>query len=108
MHGGFIGGGVAWLADKVGQPVVLERLGKHRFGISSGTWVVNGHSHVPGIDHEAKVANSGSFVGAPFNKFIFRIHVGSGIVFDGNTIELQKYEGLAIKNLYPYSTKWEW
>ena len=71
LHEGIIGGGIAWLAKKVGQEVPLEKLGKKRFDIPADTWVVNGHSHVPGIDQKAKVANTGSFVVAPFNKFIF-------------------------------------
>ncbi len=103
LHGGMSGGGIAWLASKVGLEVPLEKLGKKRFDIPEDTWVVNGHSHFPGIDQTAKVANTGSFVGAPFNKFIFRIHIGTGILFDGEKVELLEYEGLNIKKLYPFS-----
>lgn len=103
LHSGIIGGGISWLAEKVGQSLPLERLGKKRFGIDQETWVISGHSHVPGIDQEAKVANTGSFVGAPFNKFIFRIHIGTGVLFDGDKVELLEYEGLNIKRLYPFS-----
>ena len=103
LHGGVVGGGVSWLAQKFGQDLVLEKLGKKRFDIPADTWVVNGHSHVPGIDQKAKVANTGSFVGAPFNKFIFRIHVGTGILFDGQNVELLQYEELNLKKLYPFS-----
>ena len=103
LHGGVIGGGISWLAEKFGQDLVLEKLGKKRFDIPADTWVVAGHSHVPGIDQEAKVANTGSFVGAPLNTFIFRIHIGTGILFDGSRVELQEYEGLNIKKLYPFS-----
>lgn len=103
LHTGMIGGGIGWLAEKIGKPLPLERLGKKRFGIDEHTWVINGHSHVPGIDKEAKVANTGSFVGAPFNKFIFRIHIGTGVLFEDNRVELQEYEGLNLKSLYPFS-----
>ena len=103
LHGGIIGGGISWLAGKFGFPLPLERLGKKRFGIDEDTWVMNGHSHVPGIDQQARVANTGSFVGAPFNKFIFQVHVGTGILFDGDRVELQEYEGLNLKKLYPFS-----
>ena len=103
LHGGMIGGGIAWLAKIVGQEVVLEKLGKKRFDIPADTWVVNGHSHFPGIDQAAKIANTGSFVGAPFNKFVFRIHIGTGILFEDEKVELLEYEGLNIKKLYPFS-----
>ena len=103
LHEGIFGGGIAWLAKKIGQEVVLEKLGKKRFDIPADTWVVSGHSHVPGIDQASKVANTGSFVGAPLNTFIFRIHVGSGILFDKGKVELLQYEGLNIKKLYPFS-----
>jgi predicted phosphodiesterase len=102
VHAGMIGGGIGWLAEKFGFRLPLEKLGKDRFGIDRDTWVINGHSHVPGIDSAAKVANTGSFVGAPFNKLIFKIHIGTGILFDGDTAELQKYDGLNIKSLYPF------
>lgn len=103
LHGGMSGGGIAWLASKIGLEVPLERLGKKRFDIGKDTWVINGHSHFPGIDKDARVGNTGSFVGAPFNKFIFRIHIGTGILFDGEKVELLEYEGLNIKKLYPFS-----
>jgi predicted phosphodiesterase len=110
LHAGIIGGGIGWFAEKVGFPLPLEKLGKKRFGIDKDTWVINGHSHVPGIDQAAKVANTGSFVGAPFNKFIFRMHIGTGVLFDpsadeagGSTVELQEYEGLNLKKLYPFA-----
>jgi len=103
LHGGMAGGGIAWLARMVGQEVVLEKFGKRQFSIPKDTWVINGHSHVPGIDQAAKAANTGSFVGAPFNKFIFRVHIGTGILFSGGTVTLQEYEGLRIKNLYPFA-----
>lgn len=103
LHGGIVGGGITWLAEKVGVVLPLEKLGKKRFGIDEHTWLIAGHSQVPGIDHAAKVANTGSFVGAPFNKIIFRIHIGTGVLFDGDRVELHKYEGLNIKKLYPFS-----
>jgi hypothetical protein len=103
LHGGFVGGGVSWLFDKVGQPLWLERLGRTRFNIPQDTWIINGHSHVPGIIQKEKVANTGSFVGAPFNKYIFRIHIGTGVLFDNGKVELQKYQGLNIKKRYLFS-----
>ncbi len=103
LHQGIIGGGITWISEKFGFSLPLEKLGKHRFGIEKDTWLISGHSQVPGIDQKAKVANTGSFVGAPFNKLIFKIHIGTGVLFDGDHVELQKYEGLNIKKLYPFS-----
>lgn len=103
LHGGIIGGGITWFAEKFGLVLPLEKLGKKRFGIHKNVWLIAGHSQVPGIDQVAKVANTGSFVGAPFNKLIFHIHIGTGVLFDGDHVELQKYEGLNIKKLYPFS-----
>ena len=42
-------------------------------------------------------------MGAPFNKFIFRIHIGTGVLFDGGAVELQEYEGLNLKELYLFA-----
>jgi len=108
MHGqqmfwGIVGGGISWLGQKVGQPLPLERIGRKRFGISEDTWFVTGHSHVPALHGESKTANAGSFVGAPFNKYIFRIHIGTGILFDDGQVELLEFQDLNIKNLYPFA-----
>lgn len=87
LHDGLIGGGVSWLAQKLHRPLPFERLAKKRYGIDTHTWLVTGHSHVPAIDHENKIANTGSFAGAPFN-FFFQIHVGTAVRIDSDGVQL--------------------
>ena len=91
LYGGIAGGGISWLAQKFGYPLALERLGRKRFRIDEHTWIVAGHSHVPAINQESKIANTGSFAGVPFN-FFFRIHAGTGILFDEGKVQLIQFE----------------
>ena len=103
IHTGIIGGGISWIARSLGYPLPLERLARRRFGIDEATWLITGHSHVPAIQGDRKMANTGSFVGAPFNKYIFKIHIGTGILFDGEKVELLEFQDLNIKNLYIFA-----
>ena len=99
LHGGLVGGGVSWLLQRFGYSLVLERLGRKKFEISNDTWIINAHSHVPAIDQRAKIANTGSFVGAPFN-FFFRLPIGTGVVFDTGDVQLLKFQGVNREKFY--------
>lgn len=93
LYGGLVGGGISWLSKLLGYSLVLERLGRKKFKIPNETWIINAHSHVPAIHKKAKIANTGSFVGAPFN-FFFRLSVGTGVVFDQGDVELVEFKGV--------------
>ena len=99
LHGGVVGGGVSWLLKLFGYSLALERLGRKKFEIPQDIWVINAHSHVPAIDRKAKIANTGSFVGAPFN-FFFRLPIGTGILFDGDDVQLLKFQGVNREKFY--------
>ena len=88
LYGGIVGGGISWVAKKFGMLLPLERLGKAKLNIAKETWLITGHSHVPGLDQVHKIANTGSFVGAPFNDLIFHIPIGTGIMVKNNKVEL--------------------
>jgi UDP-2,3-diacylglucosamine pyrophosphatase LpxH len=103
LYGGYTGGGLSWAAQKLRYVLPLERLARTRLGIDKDTWLVVGHSHVPAIHKGSKTANTGSFVGAPFNSIVFRVHVGTGVLFHGGETELVKFENLTLKNLYPFA-----
>lgn len=95
MHGhqlyqGTLGGGLSWLSKTLGYPVPFERLGRKRLGIAEDTWFVVGHSHVPAILHQKKIANTGSFAGVPFNSF-FQIHKGTGILLHNKEVNLIEF-----------------
>ena len=88
LYDGVIGGGISWLLEKFDILLPLERLGKAKFNIEKETWFIVGHSHVPGLDQASRTANTGSFVGVPFNDLIFRIRVGTGITVKNGKVEL--------------------
>jgi len=84
---GYVGGLVSWAAGLVGYPLPLERLGKRRLGLPQGTWLFTAHSHVPAISQGARVANTGSLAGVPFN-FFFRIPTRTGLLVDQEGVRL--------------------
>lgn len=88
LYDGLVGGGISWVAKKFGMLLPLERLTKAKLNIAKETWLITGHSHVPGLDQVSKTANTGSFVGAPLNDLIFHIPIGTGIMVKNNKIEL--------------------
>ncbi len=84
---GYVGGVVSWAARLVGYPLPLERLGKRRLGLPQDAWLFTAHSHVPAISQRARVANTGSLAGVPFN-FFFRIPTRTGILVDQEGVRL--------------------
>ena len=58
--------------------MLLERAWKERMDIPSDTWVIMAHTHVPGIDYAAKVANTGGWTETP----LIRAPTAMGIVVD--------------------------
>lgn len=100
LYAGVIGGGISWAAKKFGILLPLERLGKAKFNIEKETWFIVGHSHVPGLDQASRTANTGSFVGAPFNDVIFRLPIGTGIMVENNKVELMYFMTSPLANPY--------
>lgn len=48
-------------ARLVGEELFIERRLRERLGLPPGWWLVMGHTHLPGIDYGARVANAGSW-----------------------------------------------
>ncbi|MGQ9544137.1 MAG: metallophosphoesterase [Candidatus Bathyarchaeia archaeon] len=79
LHGDqAFGGPLGFTVSIVTRNLLLEKLWKERMGIHSDVWVIMGHTHVPGIDYDARVANTGGWTEAPL-KIVPR---ASGILID--------------------------
>jgi hypothetical protein len=73
LHGDqAFGGSFGFAISIVTRNLLLERFWKERMGISTDTWVIMGHTHVPGIDRTVKVANTGGWVETPLGTPIGR------------------------------------
>lgn len=46
-----------------GTKLYLEKRLREKLRLPQSWWLIMGHTHIPGIDHEAKVANTGSWRG---------------------------------------------
>ncbi|MBS7626747.1 hypothetical protein KEJ51_06910 [Candidatus Bathyarchaeota archaeon] len=68
LHGDqAFGGPIGFAVSIVTRNLLLERIWKAHMNIPPGFWVIMGHTHIPGIDHDAKVANTGGWTDIPFN-----------------------------------------
>lgn len=79
LHGDQAFGGPFGFAVSIfTRNLFLERMWKERMDISPDTWVIMAHTHVPGIDRAARVANTGGWTEIP----IVRASRGMGIAVD--------------------------
>lgn len=65
FHGDYAasnGIGIMSLANKITSKLLFERLAKNAIKAENNNWVILGHSHIPGIDYERKLANSGTWI----------------------------------------------
>ena len=53
----------AW--DRFISKLSLERLWKKLANVDRATWIVFGHTHIPGLDSEERVANCGGWMAVP-------------------------------------------
>ncbi len=94
LFAGQWGGALDWTASKLGFPLLLERIAHSRLGLGPNTWLVTGHTHVPGLVESSHVANSGSFAGVPFNSLL-HVPVATGILFDQDGVRMVHFDGIA-------------
>jgi UDP-2,3-diacylglucosamine pyrophosphatase LpxH len=92
LHGdelfqGVIGGGLSWLLQRLGLPLLMERIARKRLGLPKSVWLITAHSHVPAIHRETRTANTGSFAGVPCN-WLFRVNIGTGVAIQGDDVQL--------------------
>jgi len=79
------------VADLLGKKLYLERKLKEKIQ-SKNSWLVMGHTHIPGIDYEAKVANTGSWrskwlLGLPY----WRRPTRTGVLVKNSEVMLVKF-----------------
>ncbi|MDI6592108.1 MAG: hypothetical protein QME61_04250 [Patescibacteria group bacterium] len=82
---------ISYFSKLLGKPLILERFWKNLAKIDKDYWLITGHSHIPAIDYENKIANCGSWVGVPLINFLLRIPTKTGILFKEKEIKLIKY-----------------
>jgi len=85
LHGdqaftGHVAFGLSWVLG----PLVLEREWKTQMGLARSTWVIMAHTHWPGVDYEARVANTGGWLDIP----IVYPPTGMGIIVEGSELRL--------------------
>ena len=54
-------GGIAHAIDRFVSPLLMEKLWKHFARVKADSWVIFGHTHIPGLDTKARVANCGAW-----------------------------------------------
>ena len=58
---GFLARLIERVASALGQRLLLERRVKKALGIPQDSWLVMGHTHLPGVDYRRRVANCGAW-----------------------------------------------
>lgn len=70
LHGDYILNdtiSVASLINKLTPSLLWERIVKNAVGIDENNWAILSHSHVPGIDYQRKIANTGTWINRYFS-----------------------------------------
>ncbi|MHA1626438.1 MAG: hypothetical protein ACTSVF_04790 [Candidatus Asgardarchaeia archaeon] len=61
VRNGALAGFINLVASTLGKKLFLERLLRRILRVENDEWLVMGHTHIPGIDEEDRVANCGSW-----------------------------------------------
>ncbi len=77
-------------AMMLGEKLYLEKVLRKKLRLPSDWWLIMGHTHIPGIDYEARVANTGSWktswsFGIPY----WRPPSNTYVFVEGASIELR-------------------
>ncbi|MEM3381801.1 MAG: hypothetical protein QXQ11_06585 [Candidatus Bathyarchaeia archaeon] len=68
LHGDqAFGGPVGFAISIATRNLVLEKVWKTHMNMPHEVWVIMGHTHIPGIDRDARVANTGGWTEVSFN-----------------------------------------
>lgn len=54
---------INYLMKSMGRELFLEKMLRQKLRLPAQWWLFMGHTHIPGIDYEARVANAGSWRG---------------------------------------------
>lgn len=82
---------ISYFSKLFGKPLILEKIWKSLVGIEKDDWLITGHSHIPAIDYESKIANCGSWTGVPLLNPVLKIPTKTGILFEGKEVKLIQY-----------------
>lgn len=64
LHGDYIcrHGAIAHVINRLFNDLMVEKVGRRVLGLECSDWLIMGHTHIPGIDEESKVANCGNWL----------------------------------------------
>jgi predicted phosphodiesterase len=54
-------GGIAHAINRFISPLIVEKMWKRLACIDADTWVIFGHTHIPGLDMKSRIANCGAW-----------------------------------------------
>ncbi len=77
-------GGIAHGINRFISPLILEKMWKRLARVDANTWVIFGHTHIPGLDMNSRVANCGAWA-------TYRLvrPTGTGIILDSHASRLR-------------------
>lgn len=85
LHGHEVFGGVdGFIASTLAGKPYLEGVWKDLTELPEGLWIIAAHSHVPGLNTEARVANTGGWTRVP----LMQPATGKGILVKDGTVRL--------------------
>jgi len=58
---------INYLMEKFGKKLFLEKYLKNKINLSQNTWLIMGHTHIPGIDPNYRVINTGNWKEKGYN-----------------------------------------
>jgi len=93
LHGDYVFSdtiGILALINKFTSTLLWERASRSAIGVGDNYWVILGHSHVPGIDYQRKIANSGFWINRYFSA------TDTGVLIEANEKEEPKVELIKI------------
>jgi len=77
-------GGIAHAINRFISPLIVEKMWKRLARVDVNTWVIFGHTHIPGLDMKSRVANCGAWA-------TYRLvrPTGTGIILNANVPKLR-------------------
>jgi predicted phosphodiesterase len=72
-------GGIAHAINRFISPLIVEKMWKRLARVDVDTWVIFGHTHIPGLDLKSRIANCGAWA-------TYRLvrPTGTGIILNAN------------------------
>ena len=76
-------GGIAHAINRFISPLIVEKMWKRLAHVDDNTWVIFGHTHIPGLDLKSRIGNCGAWA-------TYRLvrPTGTGIILNANAPRL--------------------